>query len=805
MTVSSSLSQQTFNCDGLSVVFTCPFRVLSAEDLRGFLIVRDTGSASELVNGVDFTVSGVGDTNAIVTMGSARSSAYQLKFQRRTARLQPIDYRDNDPFPAESHENGLDRLTHIVQELDGVASRSILVPEPEVASVLPSAPLRAGRFHVFDEDGDSAASEFTVDQLTATVAAAQSGNAPSGTLLATESVSVSAGDVVITLASLRYVPGVNALWAVANGFILTAAAGDFTEDSSSQVTLAQAFIEDTAVVFMAGKFVASGLDAASVSYTAAGDDAAPISLADKLALIGADLEDFGGAADGTTDNLPAYEAAIAAGAKIIHARAAGQYRFSAGITIPPGVVVEGGVFLPNAYQEGTSFVFDLSVATCVTLGGSGANNRAADITRVLITRAAGSIPSGSVGLLVQNVAAADLVDLHVTRHAIPVVCRGDGTVYGITANFSGLYTGAATDTHLEVDTFPEVRVTKSRFGTNGAIDQVCNSYVRVKGGSTVNAANGPNTLSMSDVQFNQGANYAATWIDFKNVVAGNIADLSQWMFDNVYIEAAHAGIRTDSTWTSLYRLQLSNSTFNGPSRSFFDLNAATQIDNWTISNSIILGSLALAPTPQFNFLTMDNVQVLGLASFTSASSGSVASLSNCNFQGGLTLAGPWNSLQVKGGAMSGGTLTLTATSPVGGASYDFFPANALNTFTPSLQFGGTAVGMAYSVRSGAWSYDGNRVRGQLRITLTAKGSSTGTPTIVLTGLPAVSTAGFTLGNSGSAAYAANMASLSSPLTCTVGTGPVINLAQHSATGVASVSEANFTDTSDLAIEFEYYV
>ena len=46
--------------------------------------------------------------NATVTTTVAYSALYQLKLVRNTARLQLTDYRDNDPFPAESHEAALD-------------------------------------------------------------------------------------------------------------------------------------------------------------------------------------------------------------------------------------------------------------------------------------------------------------------------------------------------------------------------------------------------------------------------------------------------------------------------------------------------------------------------------------------------------------------------------------------------------------------------------------------------------------------------------------------------------------------------
>lgn len=628
---------------------------------------------------------------------------------------------------------------------------------------------------------------------------------PGGSVYVVEEQTATAWQTVFNLGT-TYAPGTNSLSVVAVG-VGELGSADYTETSPTVVTMAEGVPAGTVMRFKIGRFVSSGMESSVVSYSAPGTGATALSVAEKLALQGADLEDYGGAADGTTDNAIAFSRALAAGHKVIRAPAVGVYRFASGITIPDGAALYGGLFLPDGNLLGTVLKFDLSVPTCVTLGGATANNRAADISGVSITREAGVIPAGSVGLLVQNSYGVNIRDLQVIRSAIPVAVRGDGTVYGIAANFDSLYTGVATDTHIEVDSFPEVRISNSRIGMNGAADQACNSFIRVKGGSAVNPSNGPNTLVCSNVQFSHGSGAAVgAWVDFKDLLPGNVADVSSWQFDSCFVEVAGTGIRTDASWTNLLRLQISNTTFNrDASAPFLSLNAATQINNWTIGDTIINGSFTTAPTPQINFLHLDNVQILGAASFTGPTSGSVASLSDCNFQAGLTLAGTWASLQVQGGAMSGGTFVNTATSAIGGVSIDLYPMNAEQTFTPALQFAGASTGITYSVQAGAWSYKGNKVTGQLRITLTNKGSASGGPSIALTGLPQPSISGFSLGNSGNVAYASNLSGLSSPVFGTVGLGPIINLLQYGATGLAGLSEANFTNTTDLAIAFEYYI
>lgn len=128
MTVSSSINTETFAGDGVSVLFTCPFRVLAAADLLVYLITVATGARAQLAYGADYTVSDVGLANAKFTTAVAYSNAYQLYAIRRTARTQETDYRNLDAFPAETHEMALDRLTMIAQEADEAQGRSIRVP-----------------------------------------------------------------------------------------------------------------------------------------------------------------------------------------------------------------------------------------------------------------------------------------------------------------------------------------------------------------------------------------------------------------------------------------------------------------------------------------------------------------------------------------------------------------------------------------------------------------------------------------------------------------------------------------------------
>ena len=95
---------------------------------------------------------------------------------RVVPKTQEIDYQEYDPFPAESHERGLDKLTMLVQQQVNVFENSIRVPlsdPPSVNKLLPAAVDRAERFIYFDADGNVTVSVGTdVEQVVKGIAIA---------------------------------------------------------------------------------------------------------------------------------------------------------------------------------------------------------------------------------------------------------------------------------------------------------------------------------------------------------------------------------------------------------------------------------------------------------------------------------------------------------------------------------------------------------------------------------------------------------------------------------------------------------
>ena len=171
MTISTTASRISYNGNGVTTIFAFPYRFLN----QGHLVVVSIDSlGAETVKTLTthYTVSGAGDpAGGSVTMLTAPATGTRLVIYRDTDVTQETDYVSGDPFPAESHETALDKLTMIMQEKTpgaGGATRAIQIPIGDPTSVITTLPpsiARLDKFLTFDSDGDVTVSSFTVTQI----------------------------------------------------------------------------------------------------------------------------------------------------------------------------------------------------------------------------------------------------------------------------------------------------------------------------------------------------------------------------------------------------------------------------------------------------------------------------------------------------------------------------------------------------------------------------------------------------------------------------------------------------------------
>lgn len=136
MTVSSETSKILYAGNDSTTAFAVPFYFLANADLRVVLINDTTGIGTVQTETTHYTVAGAGNpAGGTVTMITAPATGETLLIKRDLDLKQETDYVPNDPFPAESHEEALDRLTMIAQQVDEKVDRAILAPEGDDGTV----------------------------------------------------------------------------------------------------------------------------------------------------------------------------------------------------------------------------------------------------------------------------------------------------------------------------------------------------------------------------------------------------------------------------------------------------------------------------------------------------------------------------------------------------------------------------------------------------------------------------------------------------------------------------------------------
>lgn len=129
MTITSTSNKITYTGSGTTGPFTYNFKIFEDTDLEVTKYTIADGTSETLALTTDYTVTGAGDdAGGTITLVASLSSSYRLIIRRVLPITQEIDYIANDPFPAASHEEALDRSTMINQQQQEQLDRAVLVP-----------------------------------------------------------------------------------------------------------------------------------------------------------------------------------------------------------------------------------------------------------------------------------------------------------------------------------------------------------------------------------------------------------------------------------------------------------------------------------------------------------------------------------------------------------------------------------------------------------------------------------------------------------------------------------------------------
>ena len=159
MTVSTTIIKSSHNGNGSTTTFAYSFKIFADTDL--VVIIRSsTGTETTKSLSTHYTVSGAGDASGgsiTFTSGNTPASGETVVIRRNVPQTQAIDYIANDPFPAETNEEGLDRTTMIAQQVSEEADRSIKLSRTNTMTSTEftvGATDRANKILAFDSSGE---------------------------------------------------------------------------------------------------------------------------------------------------------------------------------------------------------------------------------------------------------------------------------------------------------------------------------------------------------------------------------------------------------------------------------------------------------------------------------------------------------------------------------------------------------------------------------------------------------------------------------------------------------------------------
>jgi hypothetical protein len=154
MTISSQTTRVSYIGDGSTTAFSVPFYFQANADLTVYLLSA-SGVKTLQVLGTDYTLTGAGiasgGTCTFAAAPTATTGASILIYRDPPA-TQTTSYNNNDPFPAKSHENALDKLTMLIQRLKERVGRSAILSEFSTFSGLTLPDPEAGKYLKWKQD-----------------------------------------------------------------------------------------------------------------------------------------------------------------------------------------------------------------------------------------------------------------------------------------------------------------------------------------------------------------------------------------------------------------------------------------------------------------------------------------------------------------------------------------------------------------------------------------------------------------------------------------------------------------------------
>ena len=194
MTVSSLTVKNSYNADSTTTSFAYTFPIHSTSELT---VILRAANGTETIQTITthYSIVDNGSAGGQVNFVSAPATGNTVVLLRDTNLTQETDYIANDPFPAETHEAALDKITLQQQELQEELDRAIKISRSnDIASseIAQTAATRAGKLLAFDSSGNLEVSLDASSIATNATAAANSATAAAASQTAAETAKTAA-------------------------------------------------------------------------------------------------------------------------------------------------------------------------------------------------------------------------------------------------------------------------------------------------------------------------------------------------------------------------------------------------------------------------------------------------------------------------------------------------------------------------------------------------------------------------------------------------------------------------------------
>ncbi len=159
MTISTTTIKNSYSGNGSTTTFNYTFKITDQDDID-VIIRSSSGTETTKTITTHYTVTGVGNSGGgtiVFTSGNIPASGETIVLRRSTPLTQGVDLIENDPLPANTLEDALDKLTSINQELQEQSDRSLKISRTNTMTsteFTTSATDRANKVLSFDSSGE---------------------------------------------------------------------------------------------------------------------------------------------------------------------------------------------------------------------------------------------------------------------------------------------------------------------------------------------------------------------------------------------------------------------------------------------------------------------------------------------------------------------------------------------------------------------------------------------------------------------------------------------------------------------------